>query len=156
MKTRDKLYLRQGATTGAACRSPAERVKALWLPIVGVVFATALWMPLSQGADNAHAAPVVAAPQTNRIDTAAYGVTNRLRDAELQTNQVPAVKTEGLTRATGGSASNAAWSLHDVFALPADHDSSTNRLLDFPAWDDTNNIPSGGNSSKGNRRMRSR
>ena len=141
---------------GAARPAPAERVQAMFLPLVAMVFSAVLWMQPAQGADNATAIPELAALQTNRTDTAVYGVTNRLHRAELNTNQVPAVKTEGLKRDAGSSTTNSAWSLHDVFALPADHDSSTNRLLDFPAWDDTNNIPSGGNSSKGNRRMRSK
>ena len=61
------------------------------------------------------------------------------------------------TKAAGAVTSNATGFFSDFLALPSDRNTSTNRLLDFPPCDDlTNQVPTGGRSTRGGHKMRSR
>ncbi len=84
---------------------------------------------------------------TNHPATIAHCITNYPACA----TNLPATKAEV------ASTSNATGFFSEVLALPSDRNTSTNRLLDFPPCDDlTNQVPTGGRSTRGGHKMRSR
>ena len=148
MKDRDILEAIEMAKVLAARYAAVTHAMPLTLLIVGGLL---LAIQITHGA-----ATNDVSNNTKQLEVTSAIGTNYLREVGLNTTNVPTVKTNGMAVAVGASALNWAWSLGDILALPADK-ISTNRLLDFPAWDNiSNSIPTDAKTSKGNHRMRSR
>lgn len=155
MNDRDMLDIRERIKTGADRQAPALRVGSLPVLLVGALIGTGAFLPLTQGADNDGTSNTVQVATTNRLGIAAGIGTNDPRGVGPQLTNRPSDKAKG--PALDASISNSNWSLSDVLSLPSEHTTATNRLLDFPAWDDvTNSLSTDGRASKGNRRMHSR
>ena len=135
----------------AARYAAVTHAMLLSLLIVGGLLLTGSAIQITHGA-----ATNDVSNNTKQLEVTSAIGTNYLREVGLNTTNVPTVKTNGMAVDVGASALNWAWSLGDILALPADK-ISTNRLLDFPAWDNiSNSIPTDAKTSKGNHRMRSR
>jgi len=157
MQDRDILHVIEGVSETEERHNPAVRASTFTLLLVGGLLSTGTLIQMAQGTDGASSPQDVQGDDTNRLGAASKIDTNYMRSAGLNITNMPPTNTDGMAADSGTSTSNSVGSLRDVLALPADNINSTNRLLDFPAWDNvSNNVPTDANPSKGNRKMHSR